>query len=329
MTMIYVNSDPHKTFSNMALDISISKVSIVVLLTYFFLPSSSQHLSYFSDLRVRENPKSDVDLVEFALNLEYLEAEFFLFGATGQGLDGFVPELAEGGPSPIGGNRASLDKDTKDVILQFALQEIGHLRAIKRTVKGFPRPLLNISKEAFAQIMDSAFGEPLHPPFNPYANHINYLLASYVIPYVGLTGYVGANPELQNGTFKKLVAGLLGVESGQDAVIRAKLYHLRDLPVHPYNLTVEEITNHISRLRNELGRKGVKDEGLLAPAYEGFELKFAGKVLAGDKYSLAYSRTPKEILRIVYGGGDEHVPGGFFPKGADGRIARSYLKSAA
>ncbi|CAL0325438.1 unnamed protein product [Lupinus luteus] len=313
----------------MVLDISITKVSIIVLLTCFLLPSSSQHLNYFSYLIVREKPKSDVDLVEFALNLEYLEAEFFLFGATGQGLDDFAPELAEGGPSPTGAKIASLDKDTKDVILQFALQEVGHLRAIKRMVKGFPRPLLNISKEAFAEIMDSAFEEPLHPPFNPYANHINYLLASYVIPYVGLTGYVGANPELQNGTFKKLVAGLLGVESGQDAVIRAKLYDLRDLPVHPYNLTVGEITNHISRLRNELGRKGVKDEGLLAPTYEGFELKCAGKVLAGDKYSLAYPRTPKEILRIVYGGGDEHVPGGFFPKGADGRIARSYLKSAA
>lgn len=79
-----------------------------------------------------------------------------------------------------------------------------HCRAIKRTVKGFPRPLLNISKESFAQVMDSAFGEPLHPPFDPYANSINYLLASYVIPYVGLTGYVGANPELQDATSKKV-----------------------------------------------------------------------------------------------------------------------------
>ncbi|KHN10650.1 Desiccation-related protein PCC13-62 [Glycine soja] len=31
----------------------------------------------------------------------------------------------------------------------------------------------------------------------------NYQLASYVIPYVGLTGYVGANPLLQNATSKK------------------------------------------------------------------------------------------------------------------------------
>lgn len=46
--------------------------------------------------------------------------------------------------------------------------------------------------------MNSAFGRPLMPPFDPYANDINYLLASYVIPYVGLTGYVGANAKLQS-----------------------------------------------------------------------------------------------------------------------------------
>lgn len=69
-------------------------------------------------------------------------------------------------------------------------------RAIKSTVPGFPRPLLNLSKEAFANVMNSAFDKPLDPLFDPYANDINYLLASYVIPYVGLTGYVGANPLL-------------------------------------------------------------------------------------------------------------------------------------
>ena len=96
----------------------------------------------------------------------------------------------------------------------------------------------------------------------------------------------------------------------------------------PYAVCVAEFTNRISRLRNKLGKKGLKDEGLEVPRLEGAEGKVSGNVLAGDKDSLAYARSPEEILRIVYGGGDEHAPGGFFPKGADGRIARSYLKSA-
>ncbi|XP_061357021.1 ferritin-like catalase Nec2 [Gastrolobium bilobum] len=297
--------------------------SIAVLLTSLILFTLK---SYSLELNITD---SDVDRIEFALNLEFLEAEFFLNGATGVGLDANAPELAQGGPPPIGAQMALLDPLTQGVILQFGLQEVGHLRAIKNTVKGFPRPLLDISKESFARVMDNAFGQPLHPPFDPYANSINYLLASYVIPYVGLTGYVGTIPNLQGTTYKKLVAGLVGVESGQDAVIRALLYEYRDSIVLPYAKSVAEFTNRISMLRNKLGNEGLKDEGLVVPISEGAEGKVRGNVLAADKDSLSYARTPEEILRIVYGSGDEHVPAGFFPKGANGRTARSYLNPAA
>ncbi|KAI8011839.1 hypothetical protein LOK49_LG06G03433 [Camellia lanceoleosa] len=213
-----------------------------------------------------------------------------------------------GGPPPVGTTKARLDPFTKDVILQFAFQEVGHLRAIKNTVKGFPRPLLNLSAEAFGNVMNSAFGRALKPAFDPYANELNFLLASYVVPYVGLTGYVGANPKLQSPISKRLVAGLLAVESGQDAVIRGLLYERAREKVQPYGITVAKFTNRISKLRNKLGNAGVKDEGLIAPAFQGAEGKLKGNVLAGDQNSVGYDRTPEEILRIIYSSGDEHVP---------------------
>ncbi|KAL0288087.1 UNVERIFIED_CONTAM: Desiccation-related protein PCC13-62 [Sesamum calycinum] len=208
-------------------------------------------------------PNSDVDLLEFPLNLEFLEAEFFSFAAYGRGLDSIAPNLTLGGPPPVGGRRANLSPLIRDIIAQFALQEFGHLRAIQSTVRGFPRPLLNISAESFATVINQAFGQPLRPPFDPYANDINYLIASYLIPYVGLTGYVGANPNLQSTKAKSLVAGLLGVESGQDAVIRTLLYERASLKVRPYPFTVAEFSTKISNLRNKLGKEGVKDEGLI------------------------------------------------------------------
>ncbi|KAD4385139.1 hypothetical protein R6Q59_010712 [Mikania micrantha] len=271
-------------------------------------------------------PKIDEKLLEFPLNLEYFEAEYFLFGSMGQGLDSVEPDLAAGGPPPIGAKQANLTSLVKDIITQFGYQEVGHLRAIKKTVRGFPRPLLNLSAESFATVMNDAFGSPLSPPFDPYANDINYLISCYVIPYVGLTGYVGANPELHSPVSRKLVAGLLGVESGQDAVIRSLLYERADEKVVPYETTVVEFTEKISKLRNKLGKMGLKDEGLKVPKKLGAEKKVQGNVLAGDEDSLAYGRTPKEILRIVYGTGDEKTPGGFYPNGGNGIIAKTYLR---
>ncbi|CAM8898257.1 unnamed protein product [Rhodiola kirilowii] len=270
-------------------------------------------------------PESDVDLLEFPLNLEYLEAEFFLWGSLGYGLDKVAPNLTGKGPAPVGARIGKLDPLTRDVIQQFAFQEVGHLRAIKSTVKGFARPLLNLSAEAFGSVMDSAFGKPLRPSFDPYASGLNYLLASYVVPYVGLTGYVGANPKLRSPRSRKLVAGLLGVESGQDAVIRALLYERARKKVSPYGISVAEFTHRISELRNKLGSAGLKDEGLVVRKERGPEGKMGGNVLTGDQMSLAFDRTPEEILRIVYGSGNESVPGGFYPKGGDGKIAKSHL----
>lgn len=78
-----------------------------------------------------EVPGSDVNLLEFPLNLEYLEAEFFLFGSLGFGLDKVAPNLTMRGPPPAGARKAKLDAFTRDIILQFALQELGHLRFAK------------------------------------------------------------------------------------------------------------------------------------------------------------------------------------------------------
>ncbi|XP_047257950.1 desiccation-related protein PCC13-62-like, partial [Capsicum annuum] len=195
--------------------------------------------------------------------------------------------------------------------------------AIKDTVTGF---LLNLSRESFATVMDNAFRHPLKPPFDAYANDINYLFASYVIPYVGLSGYVGVNPKLQSSTTKRLIAGLLRVESGQDVILRELLYDRGGEKVEPYGITVEEFTNQISKLNNKLGRHGIKDEGLNMKSKVGVEGRIRENVLAGDKYSMAYDRTPKKILRIVYGSGKKNKSGGFYPKRAEGRIAKSYLR---
>ncbi|KAK8959532.1 hypothetical protein KSP40_PGU002577 [Platanthera guangdongensis] len=56
-------------------------------LSIFFFTLSSSSASFTAGAKGGENlPRSDIDLLEFPLNREYLEAEFFFFGAFGYGL---------------------------------------------------------------------------------------------------------------------------------------------------------------------------------------------------------------------------------------------------
>lgn len=72
---------------------------------------------------------------------------------------------------------------------------------------------------------------------------------------------------------------------------------------------------------------GVNDEGIFVPPSLGAENRMESNVLSADYNSLSYSRTPPEILRLVFGTGDEHVLGGFFPEGANGKIARDFIRA--
>ena len=95
------------------------------------------------------------------------------------------------------------------------------------------------------------------------------------------------------------------------------------MKVDPYEYTVTEFTNRSSELRNRLAKCGIKDEGIIVPIQLGAENRTISNVLSADYDSLSYSRTPKEMLRILYTTGNVAVPGGFFPLGANGAIARS------
>ena len=64
---------------------------------------------------------------------------------------------------------------------------------------------MDLSVASFAKVVDRAFGRPLAPPFDPYASGLNLLLASYLIPYVGLTGYVGTLPKLKAPSSRRVI----------------------------------------------------------------------------------------------------------------------------
>eukprot|EP00271_Cylindrocystis_brebissonii_P020657 TRINITY_DN6934_c0_g2_i1.p1 TRINITY_DN6934_c0_g2~~TRINITY_DN6934_c0_g2_i1.p1 ORF type:complete len:212 (-),score=49.34 TRINITY_DN6934_c0_g2_i1:416-1051(-) len=163
--------------------------------------------------------------------------------------------------------------------------------------------------------------------FDPYANDANWLLAANVLPYVGLTAYVGTNPLLKAKASKQLLAGVLGIEGGQDAILRTLLWLRRDEMVTPYNKTIAEMVGGTAALRDKLdGSPEHHDENIVVPTYLGAEGEIKTNILAANADSLSFARNAYQTLRIAYGNGDEGKPGGFYPEGANGHIADYYLK---
>lgn len=90
---------------------------------------------------------------------------------------------------------------------------------------------MDLSPQNFAKLFDQAVGFHLRPPFDPYANSLNYLLAAYVIPYVGLVGYVGTIPGLTGNTTRRVSTLLLiNFFLMSYAILSKKSLHIINIP---------------------------------------------------------------------------------------------------
>ena len=106
------------------------------------------------------------DYLNFALNLECLEARFYSFAVYGHDLS----SADLGYSAPVAGRLANF---TTDVGLLYATaiadDEIGHVRYLRSLLGplAVPCPVVNI-EETFSAFADAALGSKLDPPFSPY-----------------------------------------------------------------------------------------------------------------------------------------------------------------
>ena len=138
-------------------------------------------------------PLADADYLNFALNLEYLEASFYLYAATGSGLPaasmGFAPGYVTGGAQVTG-----LSSFQQQVINEIAFDELSHVNFL-RTALGsaaVSMPDLNIGT-TFASVATTA---GIAGTFNPYSSFNNFLIGGFIFEDVGVTAYSGAAPAL-------------------------------------------------------------------------------------------------------------------------------------
>ena len=252
---------------------------------------------------------TDVQVLTFALNLEYLEAEYYQRAVTGNGLsdaDIQPKRLNQPVGDVTGGTQVNFKTDAiRQYAREIANDELQHVRFLRGALDaaGAPviaRPAINI-KQAFAAAAKAA---GLGDNFDPYASEENFLLGAFVFEDVGVTAYGGAAKFITNKTYLTAAAGILAVEAYHAGIVRAQLYRLG----------LGEASNKISDARDSLDGPSDDDQGVLSPTLPVRANR--ANLVPTDENSLTYRRTPGDVLKVVYLD-PAGKPGGFLPSGVN------------
>lgn len=270
---------------------------------------------------------TDADVLNFALNLEYLEAQFYLYALNGTGLD---PADTTSGTGTAGGTVVAGQKVNfaGDAVVgayakEIAADELAHVRFL-RTQLGTSRvamPNIDVSPAAFNAAAVAAGIATAATPFNPYSSPENFLLGAFIFEDVGVTAYKGAAPLLTSKLYLEAAAGILAVEAYHAAIVRTSLYAKG---IATPALRLVEATTAISDLRDRLDGNpaldaikgiGPDDDQGIAPS--GTAAAPISNIVPLNENGLAYSRSTGQVLNIVYG--NTTTPSGlFFPNGVNG-----------
>jgi hypothetical protein len=162
---------------------------------------------------------SDADVLNFALNLEYLEAEYYTRGVTGSGLGVQNADLR-------GGNRVSFANGaTREILAEIAENERSHVRYLVEVLGDDAIPFPAVDFVGGFRAAGRAAG--LGNNFNPFADDVSFMLGGYLFEDVGVTAYKGAAPLLRNPDILEAAAGILAVEDYHMGAIRSMLYSKR------------------------------------------------------------------------------------------------------
>lgn len=270
---------------------------------------------------------TDADILNFALNLEYLEAQFYAFAANGTGLA--TTQLTGTGTQGgvIGGRQVTFsDPVIQRMAREIAGDEAAHVAFLRSQLgaSAVAQPQLDLSvsaSSAFSKAAQAAGLVAAGGVFDPYANDQNFLLAAFIFEDVGVTAYKGAAPLISSKTYLEAAAGILAVEAYHAATIRTQLY-TKGLATPSLITSVQAISD----ARDSLDGATDIDQGITATSAtlaDGTTMVPVAHIVPTDNNAIAYSRTTGQVLNIVYLTSGAATAGGFFPVGLNGSIKTS------
>jgi hypothetical protein len=261
---------------------------------------------------------SDLDILNFALNLEYLEANFYYLSAFGCTIDKpNAAAVAAGAPSagipitgPVGtagtvvttgaGKVPFTTIQAGSYATETAIEEGKHVLALQSAIGAtsyVAQPAINLAVgagQAWTTLATAALGAGTGAVYSPYANDNFFLIGAYVFEDVGVTAYHGA-ASLLTGTTTTLpaAAGILAVEAYHAGLIRTSITAADPTG----SLGLIGITTSISALRSTLAQNALN--GTPGGTFDGGT---SATTSGPDDYGLATFSTPSGI-----GGGSAGV----------------------
>ena len=289
---------------------------------------------------------TDADILNFALNLEYLEANFYYLAAFGTTID--KPNAASmaagalqitlsgtvGTPGTVsGGSQVPFTTiPVASYAIETAVEEGKHVQLLLTALgsSAVAQPAIDLGTSF--QTLATAANIPNGASFSPYASDDTFLVGAYVFEDVGVTAYHGAASLLTMSANLMTAAGILAVEAYHAGLIRTTINY-----IDPTGTSIAGYTNLISTLRAALSMAGLlgvapgpfdanPDDYGLAPfsvSLHGGANAMATRLTDADPTNvIAFARNTTQVLNIVTGGGAVNgttvvspAIGVFFPAG--------------
>ena len=246
---------------------------------------------------------TDADILNFALNLEYVEAQYYIRAFLGRGLDPADindPNGVGNAGFVLGGSAVPFKTAAIAAYAQkITIDEVNHVRFLRRVLgnAAVAQPNIDLLNSFNALALEAKLVPNANTQFNPFADEVSFLLGAFIFEDVGVTAYAGAAQLIQNKDYLAAAAGILAVEAYHAGTVRTVLGSLGQ----------QAAANAISAVRASAGN-GKEQPLSLA------NLSINTSPSDGD--SLAYRRTTTEVLNIVYNG--RRPGGGVLPHQAPG-----------
>ncbi|HVF94153.1 MAG TPA: ferritin-like domain-containing protein [Sphingomonas sp.] len=269
---------------------------------------------------------TDADVLNFALNLEYLEAQFYSYAATGAGLASTLLGGSGQQGAVQGGRKVTFtDPAVAAYAREIAADEVAHVSFLRAQLgaSAVAQPAIDVSvgpNSAFSVAARAAGVITAGQTFDPYATDENFLLGAFIFEDVGVSAYKGAAPLLTSKAYLEAAAGILAVEAYHAAIIRTTLT-AKGL-VTPSLWTAAD---GISNARDTLDGPSEIDQGITpttrAVTSGTTTTTYAiSNIVPTDNSGIVFSRSPGQVLNIVYLTNTAASLGGFFPAGVNGTI---------